>query len=115
MPVVFRDRGRLQWLRHPPRQSRRHTLRRVASAACIDYNCRIELPMVRSPSAGSGAALHATMCGTDVATYIRERPGVSTFVLEDGVVYHTYSAYARGIDALWAMHQWLDPAPAVTQ
>jgi predicted dithiol-disulfide oxidoreductase (DUF899 family) len=77
----------------------------------IDYNYRNELPMVWSPSAGSGAALHATMCGTDVATYIRERPGVSTFVLEDGVVYHTYSAYARGIDALWGMYQWLDRAP----
>jgi predicted dithiol-disulfide oxidoreductase (DUF899 family) len=77
----------------------------------IDYNYRNELPMVWSPSAGSGAALDAMMCGTDVATYIRERPGVSTFVLEDGVVYHTYSAYSRGIDALWGMYQWLDRAP----
>ena len=53
----------------------------------------------------------ATMTGTDVATYIRERPGMSAFVLEDGVVYHTYSAYARGLDGLWGMYQWLDRAP----
>ena len=26
-------------------------------------------------------------------------------------VYHTYSAYARGVDALWTMWQWLDRAP----
>ncbi len=43
------------------------------------------------------------MTGTDVATYTRERPGMSAFVLEDGVVYHTYSAYARGLDGLWGM------------
>ena len=36
---------------------------------------------------------------------------MSAFVLEDGVVYHTYSAYARGLDGLWGMYQWLDRAP----
>jgi predicted dithiol-disulfide oxidoreductase (DUF899 family) len=30
---------------------------------------------------------------------------------EDGVVYHTYSTYARGLDGLWGMYQWLDRAP----
>ena len=40
-----------------------------------------------------------------------EMPGMSAFVLEDGVVYHTYSAYSRGFDALWTMWQWLDLAP----
>jgi len=49
--------------------------------------------------------------GTDWATYTRQRPGMSAFVLEDGVVYHTYSAYARGLDGLWGMYQWLDRAP----
>jgi predicted dithiol-disulfide oxidoreductase (DUF899 family) len=60
---------------------------------------------------GAGPELFASMTGTDVATYTRERPGMSAFVLEDGVVYHTYSAYARGLDALWGMYQWLDRAP----
>jgi predicted dithiol-disulfide oxidoreductase (DUF899 family) len=53
----------------------------------------------------------ATTCGTDVATYRRERPGMSAFVHEDGAVYHTYSTYARGLDGLWGMYQWLDRAP----
>ena len=53
----------------------------------------------------------AAMTGTDVPTYLREAPGVSAFILEDGVVYHTYSAYARGVDAIWGMYPWLDRAP----
>ncbi len=40
-----------------------------------------------------------------------EQPGMSAFALEDGVVYHTYSAYSRGLDVLWTMLQWLDRAP----
>ncbi len=51
------------------------------------------------------------MAGTDAATYTRERPGLSAFTLADGVVYHTYSTYARGLDGLWGMYQWLDRAP----
>jgi predicted dithiol-disulfide oxidoreductase (DUF899 family) len=53
----------------------------------------------------------AALTGTDWATYTRERPGMSAFALEDGAVYHTYSAYARGLDGLWGMYQWLDRAP----
>ena len=53
----------------------------------------------------------AAMSGTDALTYTRERPGMSAFVIEDGVVYHTYSTYARGLDGLWGMYQWLDRAP----
>jgi predicted dithiol-disulfide oxidoreductase (DUF899 family) len=53
----------------------------------------------------------AAMSGTDPATYSRDRPGMSAFAIEDGVVYHTYSTYARGVDGLWGMYQWLDRAP----
>lgn len=53
----------------------------------------------------------AANCGTDASTYSRDRPGLSAFVLENGVVYHTYSTYARGLDGLWGMYQWLDHAP----
>ena len=56
-------------------------------------------------------AQNATKTGTDAATYSRERPGMSAFALEDGVVYHTYSTYTRGLDTLWGMYQWLDRAP----
>jgi predicted dithiol-disulfide oxidoreductase (DUF899 family) len=53
----------------------------------------------------------AASAGAEPATYLRERPGMSAFGLEDGVVYHTYSAYSRGLDGLWGMYQWLDRAP----
>ena len=56
-------------------------------------------------------SLQAAACGTDTLTYARDRPGMSAFVMQDGVVYHTYSTYARGVDALWNMFQWLDRAP----
>jgi predicted dithiol-disulfide oxidoreductase (DUF899 family) len=54
---------------------------------------------------------NAAQSGADAAAYVRERPGMSAFVREDGVVYHTYSTYARGLDGLWGMYQWLDRAP----
>ena len=53
----------------------------------------------------------AATCGTDAPTYSCDRPGLSAFLLEDGVIYHTYSAYARGLDGLWGIYQWLDRAP----
>jgi predicted dithiol-disulfide oxidoreductase (DUF899 family) len=56
-------------------------------------------------------AQFAAMCGTDATTYALDRPGLSAFVLEDGVLYHTYSTYVRGLDGLWGMYQWLDRAP----
>ena len=49
--------------------------------------------------------------GADPRAFMRELPGMSSFVLEDGEVYHAYSAYARGLDGLWGMYQWLDRAP----
>lgn len=85
----------------------------------IDYNYQREpalalggeRPEIPTRATPEGPAAFAAMSGTDVATYARERPGVSAFVLEDGIVYHTYSAYSRGVDGLWGMYQWLDRAP----
>jgi predicted dithiol-disulfide oxidoreductase (DUF899 family) len=84
----------------------------------IEYNYRHEPPMVARADKGFVTHLegnpvgdNAAATGTDIATYTRERPGMSAFVLEDGVVYHTYSTYARGLDAMWGMYQWLDRAP----
>jgi predicted dithiol-disulfide oxidoreductase (DUF899 family) len=67
-------------------------------------------PVLEAGGEGPVAEL-AAMAGTDAATYTRERPGMSAFALEDGVIYHTYSTYARGLDGLWGMYQWLDRAP----
>jgi predicted dithiol-disulfide oxidoreductase (DUF899 family) len=81
-------------------------------AGVVEYNYRSQdvTPVLEAGGEGPVAQV-AAMTGTDVATYTRERPGMSAFALEDGVVYHTYSAYARGLDGLWAMYQWLDRAP----
>jgi predicted dithiol-disulfide oxidoreductase (DUF899 family) len=76
----------------------------------IDYNYRREGRWQLRGSDNPVAEI-AAQTGTDAGTYTRERPGVSAFALEDGVVYHTYSAYARGVDSLWGMYQWLDRAP----
>jgi predicted dithiol-disulfide oxidoreductase (DUF899 family) len=85
----------------------------------IDYNYLREPPASQiafqmGKDAGDAAppVHNAMMTGTDVNTYLRERPGLSAFSLEDGVVHHTYSTYARGLDGLWGMYQWLDRAPA---
>ncbi|MGH9033381.1 MAG: DUF899 domain-containing protein [Acidimicrobiia bacterium] len=40
-----------------------------------------------------------------------EQPGTSAFARDGDDVFHTYSAYARGLDGLWPMWQWLDRAP----
>ena len=81
----------------------------------IDYNYQREPELAwREGEEGGGEsaeAKFAAMSGTDMATYARDRPGMSAFVLEDGVVYHAYSTYARGLDALWGMYPWLDRAP----
>jgi predicted dithiol-disulfide oxidoreductase (DUF899 family) len=81
----------------------------------VEYNYQRE-PVFewRAGQEGGGKEVEdefAAMCGTDAATFHRDRPGLSAFVLEDGVVYHTYSTYARGLDGLWGMYQWLDRAP----
>jgi predicted dithiol-disulfide oxidoreductase (DUF899 family) len=78
----------------------------------LEYNftTRDVRPMLEAGD-DSPVAEFAAMTGTDTAGYLRESPGMSAFALDDGVVYHTYSAYARGVDAMWGMYQWLDRAP----
>jgi predicted dithiol-disulfide oxidoreductase (DUF899 family) len=79
-------------------------------AGAVAYNFRSM--DFRPPADGPGLDEFALgFAGTDWETFRREGPGMSAFVLEDGVVYHTYSAYERGVDGLWSMQQWLDRAP----
>ena len=81
----------------------------------VEYNYRREPVLQWRPSQEGGGPeaedAFAATCGTDTATYHRDRPGLSAFALENGVVYHTYSAYSRGLDGLWGMYQWLDRSP----
>jgi predicted dithiol-disulfide oxidoreductase (DUF899 family) len=78
----------------------------------VEYNFRTTdvRPNLEAGKEGPLAEF-AAGAGTDWATFTREAPGMSAFAREDGVVYHTYSAYARGLDGLWGMYQWLDRAP----
>ncbi|HEX4765852.1 MAG TPA: thioredoxin family protein [Lichenihabitans sp.] len=80
-------------------------------AGAVDYNYRRGGHAMDATPAPEPVAEFAATCGTDAATYSRDRPGMSAFALEDGIVYHTYSTYARGLDGLWGVYQWLDRAP----
>jgi predicted dithiol-disulfide oxidoreductase (DUF899 family) len=53
----------------------------------------------------------ATECGTDPPGYLSEQQALSAFALEDGVVYHTYSAYSRGVEIMMGFYPLLDRAP----
>lgn len=83
----------------------------------IEYNFRREPPIPavlqqQKPGGEQGPDdLISSMTGTDINTFARERPGLSAFVMQGGDIYHTYSSYARGVDGVWAMYQWLDRAP----
>ncbi len=79
--------------------------------AGIDYNYRHEPKRERSAGSAGPASTFAAMCGVDTATYVRERPGMSAFAIENGAVHHAYSTYARGLDGMWGAYQWLDRAP----
>src|SRR5262249_21369249 len=76
----------------------------------IDYNYRRERAWTLKCSP-TPVDQFATSCGTDAATYVRERPGVSAFVLDEGAGCHSYSGYGRGLVALRGMYEWLDRAP----
>ncbi|HTR94272.1 MAG TPA: DUF899 domain-containing protein [Trebonia sp.] len=81
-------------------------------AGARQYNFRGEDLRGSTPEEASSLdTFTQSIVGTDWQTYRSEGPGVSAFALEDGVVYHTYSAYSRGLDGLWGMYQWLDRAP----
>ncbi|MCJ1885079.1 DUF899 domain-containing protein [Pseudomonas sp. LA21] len=80
-------------------------------AGTIDYNYGRREPALDASRIPETMTRFAARCGTDAPTFSRDRPGLSTFIREDGVIYHSYSTYARGLDALWSMYTWLDRAP----
>jgi predicted dithiol-disulfide oxidoreductase (DUF899 family) len=89
-----------------------YTEEQQRQGAVVEYNFEPrDLGQRASIDESSPVAQVAKSTGTDLDTFLREAPGMSAFALEDGVVYHTYSAYARGVDGLWGMYQWLDRAP----
>jgi predicted dithiol-disulfide oxidoreductase (DUF899 family) len=80
---------------------------------------RRDLPWVRvekeSPMLEAGmppiVAHNAGSTGTDVVGYLTELFGFSTFVRDDGTVYHTYSTTGRGVEFLMGYYPILDRAP----
>lgn len=77
----------------------------------IEYNFKRGGHVMDEATAPEPVRQFAATCGTDAPSFTRDRPGLSTFALEDGVIYHTYSTYSRGVDGIWSMYQWLDRAP----
>ena len=64
-----------------------------------------------------GASFKPEQQGEDVYNYgtlaprIADREGLSIFAREDGSIFHTYSAYARGIDLVNTAYNYLDLVP----
>ena len=77
----------------------------------VEYNYRRGDHPLTAAQVPEPVARFAASCGTDGQTFMRDRPGMSAFAMEEGVVYHAYSTYARGLDGLWGSYQWLDRAP----
>jgi predicted dithiol-disulfide oxidoreductase (DUF899 family) len=84
-----------------------------ASASRSDFNFDFNVSFTEESIATGQTYNFTSLEGwqVDPAHLPYEGPGMSAFALEDGIVHHTYSAYARGLDALWTMWQWLDRAP----
>jgi predicted dithiol-disulfide oxidoreductase (DUF899 family) len=80
-------------------------------AGGVEYNYRCGGHAMDAAAIPESVARFAASCGTDAPGFSRDRPGLSAFVREDGAIYHTYSTFARGLDGLWGMYQWLDRAP----
>jgi predicted dithiol-disulfide oxidoreductase (DUF899 family) len=80
-------------------------------AGVVAYNFGAEDLRPGAGEQNSRDAFSESIVGTNWQTFRREGPGMSAFALDGGIVYHTYSTYARGLDILWGMYQWLDRVP----
>ena len=60
---------------------------------------------------GRGAVPEGAVYNFTRQPFAPENPGLSAFALDEGAVYHTYSCYGRGLDAVNTAYQLLDRAP----
>ena len=67
-------------------------------------------PFLESGQLGPVPAM-AAQCGTDPAGYLSEGPVLNAFALAGGVVHHTYSTTARGLEVLMGYYGMLDRVP----
>ena len=89
-----------------------------ASSYGGDYNFDLEisrpLQATREMLAGGVPPIVeelARECGTEPAAYLSEAPVLSSYVLEDGIVYLTYSTTARGLEFMMGYYGFLDRVP----
>ena len=54
---------------------------------------------------------NARACGTDIAAYVAEGPGLSAYIHSDGAVYRTYVSTARGLEPVMGYYGLLDRTP----
>ena len=78
-----------------------------------EFNFDFNVSFTKESVARGGSYNFRPLAGSqlDPAELPYELPGMSAFALDDGAVYHTYSAYSRGLDGLWNMWQWFDRTP----
>ena len=73
------------------------------AAGQCDQLTRLVLPPI--------ADRNASDSGTDLVGYLTQSQGFSSFVLDDGAVYHSYSSGARGVEFLMSYYAILDRTP----
>jgi len=74
-------------------------------------NTREELQPFLDGSIPVTVEINAEMCGTDVAGYVTEGPGLSVYAQADGAVYRTYVTTSRGLEFAMAYYPLLDRTP----
>jgi predicted dithiol-disulfide oxidoreductase (DUF899 family) len=75
------------------------------------YNARGDLEPFLAGDIPPTVTQNADMCGTDIASYVTEGPGMSVYVQDDGRIYRTYVSTARGLEVAMGYYGLLDRTP----
>jgi len=81
----------------------------AASDFNYDFNVSFTTERVAAGQTYNFRPLRETL--DDLAHVPSDLHGMSAFAMQDDAVFHTYSTYSRGVDAIWNMWHWLDRAP----
>ena len=89
-----------------------------ASSYGTDYNFDLEISrpeeVTRAALAGGVPPVVTRLaddCGTEPAAYLSEMPVMSSYALDGGTVYLTYSTTARGLEFMMGYYGFLDRSP----